>query len=134
VVLVSLIGEFIIRHRVGDSFRYRLTLTYRETEEDLWSPMNLTGFQVAFGVGRTASRGTAKCYWSADKTGEVQVVDAPNGVIELNISAEHTHTWWEQFERFTLYELILVSGEEHKTILEGPLELQHSLSLEGGTL
>ena len=121
-----------LAHKVGDSFFRRLVVEERETEEDPWVPVNLTGYKVVFGVGSKAGRGTAKKYRSTDNPALIYVVDdvgegitPADGVVQIAIPGEETRSWWERFEVFTLYEVTLIAPDSHRlTILDGSIELR----------
>ena len=129
---MSTYEELPLTHKVGDSFLRRLTVSEREAEIDPWEPVNLTGYQVVFGVGALAGRGTAKKYRSTDDPALVFIVDdggegitPEDGVIQIAIPGEETRSWWERFEVFTTYEVTLIAPDGNRlTIIDGPITLR----------
>lgn len=118
--------ELALPHKVGDTFRVRLTVQERQSDTDPWLPMNLTDFDVVFGVGSAYGRGTAKKYRSVDDTPYVEIESALDGTILIDVPPAETRHWWEGTEVFSLYEVTLICSDtgDRMTVLEGPLVLR----------
>ena len=116
-------SEFDLDHKVGDTFRRPLTLSQRETESDPWEPINLTGYQVVFGVAFEPGWGVFKLYHTEDSPAYVTIPDAVNGKILIDVPGPETRAWAD-YRPFKSYEVTLIAPDGTRTsILTGTLTL-----------
>lgn len=112
-------------HKVGDTFSRVITVQTRASDVDPWSPVDLTGYEVVFGVALVPMSGLFKEYNSEDAVPYVWVHDAANGVVHIKVPGEETRTWWEREEPFTAYEVTLIAPNgDRMTISDGALVLR----------
>ena len=116
-------SELDLTHKVGDTFRRPLTLSQRETELDPWEPINLTGYQVVFGVAFEPGWGVFKLYRTDDPDPYLAITDPLNGKVLINVPGAETRTWAE-YRLFKSYEVTLIAPDGTRTsILTGTLTL-----------